>query len=478
MKRSQMLKILLLILAQISYVFAETKYEIKTLPASSYLFSEINSPISPDKIKDLQLTAHSRTDELAELVKKYPGKYEPRFFRMDVLKFQMLDVGQMIQKKNENIPADKIRSFPGGDYLVINFEGPGSEIDKTFRRIPEILKEAGVSAENAVITYFKQSALNAPSEKIQILVKLEEKFFVNGCLVFTREGILKERFPGSFCKFFSDGSFVSMNNESLRMFSPKNDLLWEVKGNFHHQLNAAQDERVIIAFKDEVREDAGEKYLEGTLMVISREGKILAEKKLSEFMSLKKKWAVAPFIKNPKASVEVSHLNSIYEIPPNTSSLPYLKAGNIIVNSLNLGAMIFDSELKGNLKTIQLPSSVNHTVHDAQVTADGKILYFNNSLKSSPKLSGPETFDPESGITTHLVSESEKKLTSPNCGSVQYLNSEIMMYAGNFSGPKFADRKTGKLIQQAPLKGIVQVKGIPTFMIKLEVLSSFFQHRH
>ncbi|MES2527970.1 MAG: hypothetical protein V4598_12830 [Bdellovibrionota bacterium] len=472
-----MLKILLLILAQISYAFAVTTYEIKNLPSSSYLFSDINAHISPEKIKDLQLAAHSRTDELAELVKKYPGKYEPRFFRMDVLKFQMLDVGQMILKKNEKIPPDKIRTFPGGDYLIVNFEGPGSEIDKTFRRIPELLKEAGVNAESAVITYYKKSALNALSEKIQILIKLEERFFVNGCMVFTREGKLRERFPGSFCKFLSDGSFVSMNNESLRMFSSKNDVLWEVKGNFHHQMNISQDEKLIFAFKDELRETQGEKFLEGTLMVISREGKILAEKKLSEFMGLNKKWPVAPFIKNAKASMEVSHLNSVYEIPQNSSTLPYLKPGNIIVNSLNLGAMIFDSELKQNLKTIQLPSSVNHTVHDVQVTADGKILYFNNSLKTSPKLAAPELFDPESQVTTSLVADKEKKLTSPNCGSVQFVSHELMMYAGNFSGPLFADRKSGKLIKQAPLKGMIQVKGIPTFMIKLEPLSSFFDHR-
>ena len=171
-----MLSFFIFISGLFSLAEAGTSWEIKILPATPYLFQEINAPIAQNRIKDLQLKAHTHVDALALNAKKYPAKFEPRFFyRIDVVKFQLLDVGQIVLKESEKIPADKIRTFPGGRYFVINFEGPGSKINETFSRITDLLKEAGVEADSPVITYYKKSALNFSSEKIQIFIKLKNK---------------------------------------------------------------------------------------------------------------------------------------------------------------------------------------------------------------------------------------------------------------------------------------------------------------
>ncbi len=170
-----MLMIFLLILAQISLVIADTSYEIKTLPVTHYLFREINASISPDKIKNLQLATHEQVDSLTEEVKKSKALFDKKFFyRMDVVKFQLLDVGRTILSGKEVLPPEKLRTMPAGKYLIVNFNGPGSGINETFKRLPAIIKESGAIAENAVITYYKQSAVNSPSENIRILIKVKD----------------------------------------------------------------------------------------------------------------------------------------------------------------------------------------------------------------------------------------------------------------------------------------------------------------
>ncbi len=478
MKWSQMLMIFLLILAQISFVFGGTSYEIQILPATRYLFREINTPIKKDDIKSLQLNSHSHVESLTAEAQKIKSSVDPRiFYRIDVLKFYVQDVGKFLVKEANAIPAEKTRIFPGGRYFTVNFEGPGKEIEQIFKRLPEMLKEANVIPLSPVITFFKQSALNSSLEKIQILIKLEDIFFRRGCSIFNEAGELKERFPGNQCHFFDDGTFVSLTDNYVRMFSPGNEILWEVKGNFHHQLNTSLDQKRIFTMTEYNRDENGKKVREEAVMILSREGKILVNKNLNELIETKKKWSVAPFGKSGVSKEEVSHLNSIYEIPPNSSPLSYLKAGNIIINSLHLGAIILDPELKKELNTIKFPESVGHMVHDVQVTPEGKIIYFNNSLKNFPDKSAPEMFDPITKQSTALVSDETMKFISHACGSVQIVNKDLLMYAGNFTGPIFIDRKSGNRIAHPSGIKLIPENNNPTFMIKLESFSSFFQHR-
>lgn len=176
MKWSQMLMIFLPILAQISFVFGGTSYEIKNFPSTPYLFREINSPIKKDQIKSLQLISHAHVESLAAEVKKSKAKFEPRFFyRIDVIKFFVEDVGQVIRAGQEHISREKVRNLPAGKYLVVNFDGHGSGISETFNRLPEIIKESGVTPESSVITFYKKSAIDSPQENIQIHVKIKDK---------------------------------------------------------------------------------------------------------------------------------------------------------------------------------------------------------------------------------------------------------------------------------------------------------------
>lgn len=164
-----------LIFALISLAESKTSYEIKTFPSRTYLYREINAPIKRDQIKSLQLASHAHVESLAAEVKKSKATFEPRFFyRIDVIKFFVEDVGQVIRAGREHVPEDKIRKMPAGKYLIVNFDGPGSEMKETFNRLPAIIKESGVKPETAVIHYYKKSAIDSPQENIQIHLKIKD----------------------------------------------------------------------------------------------------------------------------------------------------------------------------------------------------------------------------------------------------------------------------------------------------------------
>jgi hypothetical protein len=86
--------------------------------------------------------------------------------------------------------------------------------------------------------------------------------------------------------------------------------------------------------------------------------------------------------------LEVSHFNSFYEIPKLKvkSPLPEVKEGNFIVNGRGDGLFILSPDFKTLLRHIDLPQSLNHQVHDAQILEDGRLLIFNNLTKESNSL--------------------------------------------------------------------------------------------
>ena len=118
-------------------------------------------------------------------------------------------------------------------------------------------------------------------------------------------------------------------------------------------------------------------------MVITLDGKILHRAPMVNFLKgERKRWTGVLVLKALKADSESSHFNSFYEIPENdlSAKVDWLKPGNLIVNSLVLGVLVFDTTLSKVLHRFVHKGSHWHSVHDVQVTSSGEILLFNNHV--------------------------------------------------------------------------------------------------
>jgi hypothetical protein len=200
------------------------------------------------------------------------------------------------------------------------------------------------------------------------------------CQIFSLKGEALRIVPGDLCLFLDDGSFVSSTDRYLRFFSKSDEVVWEHRGHFHHQMNFSEDRKRILAlssaFEGTIRQD---KFL-----ILDFKGRVLHTLTTDSLLQQ----AGLPglegffFIPSWKSEKETSHFNSIYEIPPLVASnLPsYLKEGNVIVNSLDLGFFILSPDLQTVLYHARFPNSFAHRVHDVQVTQDGHFIYFNNNL--------------------------------------------------------------------------------------------------
>lgn len=234
------------------------------------------------------------------------------------------------------------------------------------------------------------------------------------------------------------------------MYDAEDKILWSKPHFVHHQIKLSHDGQRILTLLFELKGD----YREDIFAVMDLEGKILHRAKALDLFKDRLQFGLnelSPWEKERfNAKYEMSHFNSIDEIPKNSSKLPFLKEGNIIVNSAGHGTCILSRDLKIVHDCRKIPET--NTLHDVQITADGKYLYFNNEVfdKSGLHSSAVEEFDPVTKKRKVLfAAEPKAAFYSPNCGGVQIFK-DLLIVSHVTTGAYVIDRKTGKISDYIP----------------------------
>lgn len=293
-------------------------------------------------------------------------------------------------------------------------------------------------------------------------LKSEKVWVQNGCDIYTTSRTVK-KFPGKMCIFLNDGSFISASEMFIRKFSPKNTIVWQIPGMFHHQINLSHDKTSILALSSEVAVVSGRAERNDVFLKIDLDGKILARRSAMDLLKSQNLfplyWDNEKILEIVKAKVETSHFNSIYEVPGNKNAekAAFLKPGSVIVNSLSLGIFILSPDFNEVLYKKTFSFSHNHTVHDVQVNPEGEFLLYNNDnlIDSKDRVyhSAIQKYDPLKDVVTFEYTAKEKELFfSPSCGGVQKYDDYIF----------FSQMMTGGLLYSLSKKKIVMgIPGVP-----------------
>lgn len=277
----------------------------------------------------------------------------------------------------------------------------------------------------------------------------------NGCTLFNKKEV--KSFPGRMCLFLDDGSFVSAELGTVRRFSPSKSIIWEIDLYAHHQMNLSVDKERILVLASEVVK-RGKKQRDDVFLIIDLNGKILARESFyPQFSSNGLKpllWDELKTLREIDADEETSHFNSIYEIPENSysSSVPWLKAGNIIVNSLNLGVFVFSPDLKQLLHQKKFPFSQDHMVHDVQITSHGEYLLFNNWTKNpaASRISAIQKFNEiDDEMTFDFRASPPELFYSASCGGVQEIG-DYLFFSHIITGGYFYSKKEKRILYVVP----------------------------
>lgn len=299
----------------------------------------------------------------------------------------------------------------------------------------------------------------------------EQVYFQNGCTIYSHGEI--HPFPGQMCVFQNDGSIFS-SAKVLRKLKPDGSVAWETNEFLHHQLNLSPDGKRLFTLGSEVITENGKKLRDDILFVVDAEtGAILHRKRAAE---LRQETKLSPFSwpppeaqTEPPADIEVSHFNSIYEIPDNTSKAPYLKAKNVIANSSGHGYFVLSPDLSKVLHHEILSFSRYHRVHDVQVNREGKILLFNNTANITEDVphSAVQEYDPVTKRITYEFTASPKPLFySPACGGVQIVDTDKLFISHIVTGGYLISKKT-KTILRSTLPTADPIRMVQSQQIKM-----------
>lgn len=313
---------------------------------------------------------------------------------------------------------------------------------------------------------------------------------VNGCRVYNIAGYIERSFPGNMCLFLDNGNLVSASTTAVRMFNPKNEILWEVKGHYHHQMNLSHDQSKILILGSDLYDN----LRDDTFSVIDLNGKVLAHRKASDIYREKKleflNWRTDPTLVNGVSTVkEISHFNSIYDIPKLKLKNPpaWMKPGNIVVNSTASGIFILSPDLKDILHHVTINASTHHRIHDVQVKDNGNFLIFNNLVANGPAtpyyLTGPirtmhhsavQEIHPVTQIVIAEFSAQPKTIFySWICGSVQELDSDTWVFTHFLTGTYIYSKSKKEMVASIPGTHADNQRFGPVQQVKSQDLTKF-----
>lgn len=288
------------------------------------------------------------------------------------------------------------------------------------------------------------------------LAQFDHLNLVNGCRVFRMDGTIHKTYPGVMCLFLDDGRLISATNDHMRMYGRSNEVLWEITGHFHHQMNFSVDKKTVLTISSELTQVGKEKGRIDTLVMISLEGKILRQRSIHGLLKEKKLPELHLPInfylpKNLQSKIEFSHFNSIYEIPPlkTTKAPAFIKPGNIIVNGMEHGIFILSPDLGQLIHHLPLKLP-HHWVHDVQVRTNGNILLYNNFPPEATvdlKYSAIQEIDPRTEKTIfEFTAEPKTMFYSWMMGNVQELSDDVLLFTHVVNGTYIYSRSKKKML--------------------------------
>ncbi|MES2527813.1 MAG: arylsulfotransferase family protein [Bdellovibrionota bacterium] len=313
-----------------------------------------------------------------------------------------------------------------------------------------------------------------------------ELSFVDGCKVTANSFRDTKVFPGNRCIFLPDGSFLSASNDTVRLFSPTNSVVWAHKDLWlHHQMNLSADGTRILLLGSEIIALDGKKVRGDIFIILDlKTGKVLHQSS-SRSLLIQKNLAVQAMRSNQSKinlnlEMEITHFNSMYEIPAITGkNVPaYIKAGNIIVNSKkDTGFLILSPDLQTVLHHGTFPMAVRSYTHDVQVTPEGNYLIFNNlSMNSTEEHPYSEINEVNPGnmkVMFTIKAEPGPFFFSLFCGGIQKLNERYYFISHNYAGVFFYDKKLKKITMSGDFLTRTEGGVTPTQQVKLLNVSSF-----
>lgn len=310
---------------------------------------------------------------------------------------------------------------------------------------------------------FALSALAAPSWQNHSLI--------NACNIFDLKGSLMRSFPGSFCQFLDDGSYIS-TDRNMRYLNKNNELMWSLNIHFHHQVNLSPDKKRILALASNFIDKEQQKIRSDRFLVIDFSGKILLDQSAEEILQQIKS-------QHHYSKLELTHFNSFYEIPDlQIKNAPsYLKAGNYILNAYKLGVFILSADLKKVLFHQKFAVSDNHQIHDVQVLPNGNILYFNN-LASGGSHEAPFSAIQEMNLASgkiefEFTATPKQTFMSRHCGGVQILDKEYLLFSHMLTGTYIYSRKTKRIESNIFQTHFVDNRFYPAQQVKAQDLTRF-----
>ena len=82
----------------------------------------------------------------------------------------------------------------------------------------------------------------------------EEKHII-GCVILSSKGEVVFDFPGRFCIFLDDGSYISNviidGLQHVVRFGPQSEIIWKRKMEAHHQINLSPDKKRVLVLSSE-----------------------------------------------------------------------------------------------------------------------------------------------------------------------------------------------------------------------------------
>ena len=302
---------------------------------------------------------------------------------------------------------------------------------------------------------------------------LESKQVAVGCSIYDLNGNLLRRYSGNLCFFEVDGHvLINHKNQNLTYYDSQMRTLWRLVIHSHHQINQAANGDFLI-ISSEAKEFNKKITRFDRFVRINKKGQVIGDfsfaKVSDQFLSgeLFPEKVVSKFDwdqdNSDIAEVEVTHANSIYEIPFNTNTDPAFQQGNIITSVSKWPAIfIFDPKLQRIIKRINIQGARRH--HDAQVLPNGNLLLYVNEQTLIKSIS---SILMELNLTSQQQAmfyngTKENKFYSSVGGGIQKINDNLYFFSDLAEGKPHATfiNKKGDILKNLFLKGLTDTQYI------------------
>lgn len=306
--------------------------------------------------------------------------------------------------------------------------------------------------------------------RVHSQAKKQEIFYVAQCKIFNEKLELVWSYPGDLCHFFPDGRVLVGDGSGLTLFDSELTPIWKKNIHVHHMLSITRRNTIVVLsselrkindplfkFNTLVKSDivsernikeplknyknrfANKSVRVDLIREYSISGKLLRKFHLADHKEiplhtlvqfLPKKWA-------GDFEFDASHVNSIHEVPVNSSGIAALQKGNFIITDLtNQMIMVLDKNLKKIIWTLKYQDLKYTATHDASILPNGNILLLKNAGIIKADGSSVEEINPKTKKVVWRHFESPRPgFSFHSKGSAQLLNDGTIFYS-NFTNNK------------------------------------------